>query len=452
MKTPPIKRLVFFLPVIAGVVLVTFLVNSKKSPNRPEMKEHSRPVKIIEVNRMAIIPRVVGYGYVQPSETWEAIPEVSGRVVEIHPELKRGTFVGKGELLLKIDPESYGLAQSRGEANLMNLDAQLLKLEQERVNTEKLLEIEQQTLRLVQKEVERQRTLFKKSGISASALEKEEKTLLGQQATINNLKNILKLIPARKKELLAKKESDVSSLTELKLDVEKTVIRAPFDCRVSEVNIEKDQLASTGQTLLKVISIDEVEVPVQLSPNDFINLLSAPEGNKPVSTEDFTMDRLREIVGLKAEVRLPLFSREAVWEAEFRRTSDSIDLETGAVTVFVAVKRPYEMVIPGVRPPLIPNMYCEVELIGQPRSDRYVVPLHSVHEGYLYLMNEKSRLERRKVEVEMIIGNMAIISEGLDGKVSVITTDLVPAIDGQLLDSVVDQRMMENIAEIGIEG
>lgn len=445
-----LKRLVFFVPVIFGIAIVVLLANNRKPPVRPQAEEVARPVTIVKIDKMTIIPRVLGYGYVQPSETWEAIPEVSGRVIEIHPELKKGSFISKGDLLVRINPESYGLAQSRGEASLMSADAQLVELEQEKINAEQLLKIEEQKLQLAQKEFERKRSLFDKTVISASELEKEEKNLLAQQTAINNLKNSLALIPAKKKALLAQKESDASSLSELRLDLEKTVIRAPFDCRIAEVNIEKDQFASMGNTLLRAISIAAVEIPVQLSPNNFINLLSAPEGDVPVAVEDFSMERFREIVNLTAEVRLPLFSREAVWRAEFRRTSESIDLTTGAITVYVAVQRPYDMVIPGVRPPLVPNMYCEVELQGSPRQNRFVIPLGAMHEGVVYVVDGENRLQRREVEVEMVMKDMAVIRGGLEGVVRVVTTDIIPAIDGQLLTPIVDEAMMQKIESLKV--
>ena len=91
------------------------------------------------------------------------------------------------------------------------------------------------------------------------------------------------------------------------------------------------------------------------------------------------MDNIRRIIGISATVRLPLFSREAVWEAQFMRTGESIDLETGALTVYVAIQNPFDKIKPSARPPLMPNLYCEVELQGRPRKDRYVIPVNAIY-------------------------------------------------------------------------
>lgn len=170
-----IKRFIFFIPVIIGVLFVVTMVKNKQEPNRPEAKERSRAVSAITVEAMSVIPRVVGYGYVEPTDSWGAIPEVSGKVIEIHPELKRGAFFSKGDLLLRIDPVSYGLAETRGVASVMSVDAQLRELSQQKENSRRLIEIEKEALLLTEKELERKRKLTEKGYISQSDLDQEEK-------------------------------------------------------------------------------------------------------------------------------------------------------------------------------------------------------------------------------------------------------------------------------------
>lgn len=436
------KRLLFFIPVIVGVLFVVTMVKNKQEPNRPETKERSRPVSAIRVEPMSIVPRVVGYGYVEPVETWAAIPEVSGKVVERHPELKKGAFFNKGDLLLRLDPESYGLAESRGVASVMSVDAQLKELEQQKKNTERLIEIEKESLLLTQKELQRKRELTKKGFLSQSELDLEEKNLLTQQTTLKNLYNTLDLIPSQKRALLAQKDSDESSLTEMKLDIERTIVRAPFDCRISAVNIELGEFAQVGTTLIEAINIAEVEIPVQLSPNEFVNLLSTPFDAAEIVGGGISMETVRKMIDVAAEVRLPMFHREAVWPATFRRTGESVDLETGALTVYVAVEKPYEKMKPGVRPPLVPNLYCEVELRGAQKEGMFVVPIRAVHSGRVYLVNDEGRLAIKGVQVEMVMGDFAVIGTGLNEGDTIILTDLVPAIEGMLVEPILDEELM----------
>lgn len=446
------KRLLFFLPLAAGVILLITMVNSKKGPSRPEGEERSKSVKVVHLEPMTIIPRVSGFGYVRPTETWEAIPEVSGRVVEIHPELKQGTFVAKGELLVRIDPETYGLAESRSEAMLMNVDAQLKELEQQKVNTERLLEIEKRALQLTTQELKRKRDLFAKGYLSASDLELEEKNLLSQQASVNSLENSLELIPAQKTALLAQKESDQTSLSERRLDIAKTRITAPFDCRISKVDIELDQFAPAGSSLLTAMNISAVEIPVQLSPDQFSNLLSTTIGQPRISIEaaNLEMAAIREMIGISAQVKLPQFSREAVWPATFMRTGESIDIKTGAVTAYVTVDNPYREIRPSVRPPLLPNMYVEVELFGRPRENRIVIPIKAIHGTGVYLVDQESRLKKEEITIEMTMGDFAMINSALPAGSPLVTTDLIPAIEGMLLSPEIDEELAKAISEFRV--
>lgn len=159
----------------AGALLLFTMVSTRKGPSRPVVAEQPRPVSVVTVKPMTIIPRITGYGYVQPTETWEALPEVSGKVIEIHPELEKGAFIAKGDLLVRIDPQTYGLAESRSVASVMNVEAQLKELSQQKSNTEKLLKIERQKLQLSIQELERKKRNCLQKAISPPPISSRRK-------------------------------------------------------------------------------------------------------------------------------------------------------------------------------------------------------------------------------------------------------------------------------------
>lgn len=439
------KRLLFFIPVFFGVLVLVFFVKTKKSPVRDDIQERSRPVHVVRATPLTVVPQVTGYGYVQPTETWEAISEVSGKIVQIHPELAKGAFFAKGEVLMQIDPESYGLAESRGKATVLSVEAQLKELSQQKKNFERLLKLERQRLSLAKKELQRKRALRKKGFVSQSELEQEEKNLIGQKATVKNLLNNLALIPSQEKALLAKKESDESSLSEIQLDLENTVIKAPFDCRISAVHIELNQFAPMGSRLVQAINISEVEIEVKIVPGEFVKLLAPELDTKKFFSNPINMESLRDIIDISAQVRLPNFHDEALWEATFKRTSESVDIKTGALTVYVSIKNPYEKMVVGVRPPLVSNLFCQVTFFGQERKDSFVIPLRAVHGDSVYLVSNENRLEKRRVVFGMILQDFALVKNGLQQGESIVLTDLVPAIEGMLLEPIPDT---ESEAEI----
>ncbi len=439
-----VKRLLIIVPVVCGIALFAYMKNSRQRPVRLENRERVQTVRTMVLQPGIVVPQSVGYGYVTPEKTWEGIAEVSGKIVHMNKNLKKGFFFKKGELLVRIDTAVYGLAEKRGEADLMNVDAQLRELDQSRKNTQRLLAVEKKSLTISAQELKRMRDLFDKGVVSKSNVEKEERTFLAQQTVVNNLQNSLDLIPAKRKALLAQKESGESTVRQQRLDVEKTEVYAPFNCRLSAVHIEMDQYAPAGTVLVAAEGIDRAEVPVQLTPVDFMTLMPRKQVSPVQALPD--METIRRAIGITAKVRLPIDEQQRFqWEGWFSRTSESLDVKTGTITVYVTVENPYDKVIPGVRPPLVTNMYAAVALQGRPLENRFAIPRSAVHEGRIYLCNKEARLEIRAVAVEFSMGDLAILDQGVEPGETLVLSDLVPAISGMKLKPVSDDETAEQV-------
>jgi hypothetical protein len=149
------------------------------------------------------------------------------------------------------------------------------------------------------------------------------------------------------------------------------------------------------------------------------------------------METIRRAIDITASVRLPMGKGSPiVWDGTFSRTSESMDLNTGALTIYITVDNPYGQVIPGKRPPLITNMYVAVELKGLPLKERFVIPRNAVRNGQIYLCTPEDRLAIRPVEVEFYMGDVAVLSHGLTEGEILVLADLVPAIEGMRLTPV----------------
>jgi multidrug efflux system membrane fusion protein len=440
-----LKKLLIIIPIICGIALFVWMKSNKQPPARLDLKERVQTVRVISLEKTSVVPRTISYGYVEADRTWEAISEVSGKIIYMNENLKKGYFIKKGELLLKIDTTTYGLAETRGMADVLNVDARLKELDQSRKNTQGLLVIEKKALTISNQELKRMQELFNKGVISASILEKEERNFLTRQTAVNNLQNALDLVPSQKKALLAQKQSGESLVSERRLDVAKTQIYAPFNCRLSSVNIELDQYETAGSVLVTAESIDKAEIPIQLSPQNFLNLM--PRKHDFILSGLPDMEILRQAISITAKVRLPMDeankdeanrdeANNIEWDGQFSRTSESMDLQTGALTVYIVVDKPYEKLIPGKRPPLVSNMYVEVELRGKPVPDRFVVPRSAVHAGKIYICSPENRLIIKPVKIEFQMEDMAVISSGVEPGETLVLTDLVPAVEGMLLKPV----------------
>ena len=149
-------------------------------------------------------------------------------------------------------------------------------------------------------------------------------------------------------------------------------------------------------------------------------------------------------IGLQAKVRLLEFDLE--WRARVARMASTIDPETRTVGVIVEVDEPYRQAIPGVRPPLVKEMFVEVELIGPPRARSLVIPRAALHEDVVYVVSTENRLQRRRVDVALVQPTFVTVSAGLTSGEHVIVSDLIPAIDGMLLAPSVDELAQARLA------
>lgn len=94
---------------------------------------------------------------------------------------------------MRIDPSSYDLAQSRGAADVKELQAQFRELEQKEKNINRSLKVEKTSLALSKKELDRRLKLAKAKIISRSEVDQEEKRF--RAVLLTSLTTIMGLLP-----------------------------------------------------------------------------------------------------------------------------------------------------------------------------------------------------------------------------------------------------------------
>lgn len=426
------RKFLILPPVLAGVLLLAYFVRSGSEPERAKPAEDARPVKTIAVPSVAFVPRAIGYGNVQPGRSWEAVAEVSGRVLFKHSLLESGELVAAGLEVLRIDPGDYQLAVESAKANMRGAEAQLAELAVREQNNRQSLDIEQRALALAEKDLERKRTLLSRGSIAQAAVDEVERSVLSRRQAVQSHRSTLALIPAEREVLQANLALFRSQLAQSERDLERTRISTPYEGRVAEVNVEESQYVTKGQVLAVIDGLAVAEVAAQIPLERVRNLFAASD----LSGADIRLEEMGSVferLGLKAVVRLRSGDLEVSWAARFARIRETIDPATRTVGVVVAVDDPYREARAGQRPPLAKNMYVEVELWGQPVGDTVVIPRSALHDGMVYLLTDQNRLERRPVTVGVSQGGVATVTDGLRSGDRIVTTDLVPAVDGMLL-------------------
>ena len=430
-----LRRLLVLPPIILGIALIAWMATNRAGPERLRLAEHSRVVRVIPALKAEVVPRALGYGYVQPNRVWQAVAQVSGKIIEKHPLLKQGAIVAEGDVLLRIDPTDYKLAVQRIGGEIRGARAALAELEVEQTNIKSSLAIDVGALDLAVREVERKRTLRKGGTISQTALDSEERNVLERRQAVQQQTNALNLIPARRETLEAKLATLAAQLAEAQENIIRTVISAPFDSRIAEVNVENTQFAAAGEVLAVADSIDIAEISAQIPVDKLLPLIPANLGSE-LEFSPANVIRLVERIGFEATVRLTAGDITYEWPGRFTRIRETVDPVIRTVGVVVAVDAPYRSARLGERPPLAKNMYVAVELIGRLQPSAIVIPRSAVHDGLVFVVNDDSRLERRAVTLGIRQTDFVTILSGLEENETIVVSDLSPAVEGMLLRTV----------------
>ena len=427
------RKLLILPPLVIGFVVLAFMIASKQPPAKTDRIEATRTVRVVDVPLIKLVAVAEGYGPVVPARVWKAISQVGGTVTYIHPKLRDGEILTEGTELVHIDPKDYEIAQAQAGAELSELDMQ-------EKNAVASLDIEKRNLQLAKNEHQRISKLAKQGTASQNSADAAERAMLAYLAAVQNQQNTLALVPSRRSLLEAK-------LSLARRDLERTIITAPFDMRVANLDIEEDQYVPVGKSLFEGDAIDRVEIKAQVAMSSLRRLFIG----RPNIKIDFNRldESISELVAIDPVVQLDMGNHIAEWQAEFVRFSDVVDPETRTMGVVVAVDDPFDQVIPGYKPPLSKGMFARVVLSGKISMQRIVVPRSSIRAGTVYVVDEDSRLRRRAVKVLFSQGNISVIEEGLSQGERIVVSDLVPAVDGMLLQVQLDETLNQALLAAG---
>jgi RND family efflux transporter MFP subunit len=449
------RRFLILPPIVLGALLLGWQLVSRAPPEREAPGELAQPVRVLLAEPLDYVPRALGYGHVEPGREWDAVTEVAGRIVYRHPDLEAGRVLAAGTTLLRIDPADYELAIAGIESELESFSAQLSEIEVRERNTKALLSIERRAAKLAGEDVARKKTLLARGNAAQATVDAAERESLVLRQRVQELENQLNLLPAERRVIAAQTANAQAKLARGQLDLARTEILLPFDARIAEVMVETTQFVRSGDRLAQAHSMDVAEVAAQFPIERLRPLIE--RGDMLGALEPGELSVLPQRWGLGAEVRLTAGDFTVRWPARFDRLAATIDPQTRTLGVIVAVDNPYGKVIPGERPPLVKNMFVEVELRAPKRKDVMIVPRVAVHRddsgaSRLYLADEDDRLRFRPVTLASAQSDFVVVAEGLEGGERVIVSDIIPAIEGMRLDPVVDADLAARLRAAAQDG
>lgn len=343
-------------------------------------------VDVAEVVKENLHINIQAQGTVTPLRQTAILAEVKGRVVEASPAFNVGGFVAQDEVLLRIDPRDYQTALLRAQAALESAESALV---QEKGRAEVALREWQKLPRGDQRSKEARDLYLRKP-----QLELAEAQLLAARADLNTARD----------------------------NLERTIIRAPYQALIRAKHSELGQFVAAGSQVADIISVDYAEIRLSI-PQSKLGYLNLPGLGE--SGEGAPIDLFTDVAG---EVRH--------WEARLHRTEGTFDERSRVLYAIARIEDPYALNSPG-REPLRIGTFVTANIEGKEIQNVVRLPHHLLRAGnQVWIVDESSRLRNRKVTLLRTGGDDVYIRSGLDEGDLVSLTVLDNSFDGARVDVV----------------
>lgn len=307
---------------------------------KAELLAASAPsVVVLEVKAGTYKALVKGYGEASAHYAITYSSEVSGRVESLMPNFATGQLVKQGEVLAKLENTSYLQAVAAENSNLAQAELDLL--EEQRTGEQARLE-------------------WKRSGMAGepnSPLVLREPQLAAQQAVVENAK---------------------ISLKKAQQDLEKTIIRAPFNALIVERYIQPGSYAQVGTSVAELYSTDLVEIDIPLSMKQWQTLPKLT--NSDLSNQD----------QLQRSVTLYSADGENSWQGYVTRVEQHVDATSRQRSLIIAVEKPFEQEVG-----LFPGTFVQAYIEGAVLDNTWELPASAIsQQGDLWYLTENNQLNK----------------------------------------------------------
>ena len=370
----------------AGFGVAGFLVVNAPKPEPIEVEIPAKVVETMIAEPGAHRVLVPAMGIVRAEREVTLMPELAGMVVQQSENLVDGGLVHAGDPLIRLDARdlSTQLAVTKSELAQANL-AVREETQQRRVAKAEWREVPK--------------------GFSDESLQyvMREPHMDAAQARRSSVRSRIK---------------------KAKRDLQKTILRAPFDGVVLSESVDLGQVVGPNTPIARLAGTDRFLVQVNV-PVSHLQFLDIPGIN---AIGEF---------GSKAILRQSAGAGDEPREGRILRVLPAVEERGRMAQVLVAVEDPLGLKLePGDRPtPLLVGTYVEVEMQGRTLGNVVPLPRRALRDDErVFVVGDDGRLVTRRIEIVWRERGRVLVKTGLQQGDRVVLTPLPMATDGMLVE------------------
>lgn len=272
--------------VVGGVVVVlaiiALLIWKGRAPAEVVKVIRVRPVETSKVASDLVTLNATGY--VTAAHKIELASKVVGKVSWVGVDM--GDKIEKDQVLVRLEDDEYKARVAEQEGLLDNAKAKLAELvagsrPQEIAQSQALLEQAESELANAKLNLDRMRALEGTRSVSQQQIDDADALVRSRKALVDSQKQQLDLIKVgpRKEEIDAQRATVrqlEGSLALTNVELDDTVIRAPFAATVLDRNVEVGEFVTTGFVgdkgakgyVLSIADLNDLRVELDISQND----------------------------------------------------------------------------------------------------------------------------------------------------------------------------------------
>lgn len=380
--------------VIIGFLIMSSLGSTEKQSNKHEIPPEVRLVKTESVNFGDLTLEIEGNGVVQSQRTLNYVSEATGVSLFAKNDLKDGTFVRKGETIIKVDSREVENTLFTLRSEFMNgLATVLPDIKVEDVDA-----------------YNRWYNYFINLDIHKTTPELPEILSSQEKIKLSGRGVFSKYYAVKNQEIL----------------LSKYIIVAPFSGYLNSQGIIEGSFISKGQQLFYLSDAKNVEIAVPLLVDE-INLI------------DFSKTPTVKIYSNK--------NKEEVLRGKIYRKETILNRNSQTLNVYVTFYNK------NLNPYFLPGNYISLQISGKKLFDVARIPRYVVDNEQNVFTMEDGKLGKQKVDVITIQGNVAIIKHTVPDNMKIVTTILQrPLIGMNIKSSNESLELKEEIPDIEDSG
>jgi multidrug efflux pump subunit AcrA (membrane-fusion protein) len=402
-----IPLLLLFAALLVGVLMYV----TRDVPQPEPAEQRALVVRTEVVRRAEHRLDVSARGRVLAARQAVILPQVGGRIVEVGTNLVPGSLVRRGELLVRIDPEDFQLAVRQAESRLAEAEAELA-LERGR-----------------QQVAEEEWRLYQQAGLDDSApSDAPSDTASGAPDGAAEQPSPLALREPQQQVIVARMQAARAQLDQARLELQRTIVRAPFDALVLRERAAIGQLTGPQHEIAELAASAQLRVHALLR-FDQVDAIAIPGVNAEI--------------GSPVRVYQDLGAHQLAWQGRVQRLLGDVQPEGQMARVLVVVDDPFNAAAAGTGPqsaampvsmPLLIGASVGVEIEGRRVEQLVEVPRRALREGdRILVVDDDDRLSVRHPDIAWRLPHSVLVRDGVADGERVVTSPVEAAIDGMLV-------------------